>query len=79
MTVKRNPGFNAPPDSSNPSDTAQTFQPSGTLQLDASPRDILNPADSSPIVREASKSWPIVRFLITLLVIAALLYFFRHH
>jgi hypothetical protein len=77
VVVKRNIGFTVPPGSSNPFDNAQTFQPSGTLQPGANPGDILNPADSSPIARETSKSWPIVRFLLALLVIAALVYFFR--
>ncbi|HEX3354421.1 MAG TPA: hypothetical protein VHS34_16495 [Terriglobales bacterium] len=40
--------------------------------------DIVNASESSPIGFEKSKSWPILRFLITLLVIAALLYFLRH-
>ena len=48
----------------------QSFQPSGTLQ----PQNI----DNSPIAFEKSKSWPIFRFLLTLLVIAALMYFFLH-
>ena len=49
---------------------AQSFRPSGTLQ----PPNI----DNSPIAFEKSKSWPIVRFLLTLLVIAGLMYFFLH-
>jgi len=44
--------------------------PSGTLQ----PRSI----DNSPLTFEESKSWPIFRFLLALLVFAALVYFFLH-
>jgi len=36
------------------------------------------PNDSSPITPESSSSWTIFRFLLTLLVIAALMYFFLH-
>lgn len=50
---------------------AQTFRPSGTLQ----PPNI----DNSPITFEKSKSWPIFRFLLTVLVVAALMYFFLVH
>jgi hypothetical protein len=49
---------------------AQTFRPSGTLQTPN--------IDNSPLAFEKSKSWPIFRFLLTLLVIAALIYFFLH-
>jgi hypothetical protein len=60
-------------------DNTQNFQPSGTLQpQDANSAGVVNAGDSSPITPEASKSWPIFRFLLTLLVIAALMYFFLH-
>jgi hypothetical protein len=48
----------------------QTFRPSGKVQ----PPNI----DNSPIGFEKSKTWPIFRFLLTLLVMAALMYFFLH-
>jgi len=60
-------------------DNAQNFQPSGTLQPGANRGDILDAENSSPITREAGTSWPIVRFFLALLVLAALMYFFRHH
>ena len=57
----------------------QNFQPSGTLQSQsADSPGLLNAGDSSPITGETSKSWPIVRFLLTLLVVFALMYFFLH-
>lgn len=34
---------------------------------------------NSPITPESSGSWTIFRFLLTLLIIAALIYFFQHH
>jgi hypothetical protein len=57
----------------------QDPQLSGTLQaqgLDS--QGLLNAADSSPLTGETSKSWPIVRFLLTLLVVFVLMYFFLH-
>ena len=77
VTVKRHVGFSVP-GSSNPFANPQTFQPSGHLEPGAGPGDILNPADNSPISLETSKSWPIVRFFLAVLVIAALVYFFRY-
>jgi hypothetical protein len=57
----------------------QDPQPPGTLQIQGPDRQgLLNAADSSPITGETSKSWPIVRFLLTLLVVFALMYFFLH-
>lgn len=57
----------------------QDPQPPGTLQSQGpDSQGLLNAADSSPITGETSKSWPIVRFLLTLLVVAALMYFFLH-
>jgi hypothetical protein len=77
--VNRKAGFAANSGSQNLTlDKPQNFQPSGTLQADANLGDILNPGDSSPITREKSKSWPIIRFFLTFLVIAALMYFFSH-
>ena len=52
----------------------QNYKPSGTIPIG----DVVNAGDSSPITFEKSKSWPIVRFFLVLLVIAALMYFFRH-
>lgn len=78
--VDRKVSFTASPGSQKPTlDSTQNFQPSGTLQQDPNRGDILDAGDSSPITREAGTSWPIVRFLVALLVIALLMYFFRHH
>jgi hypothetical protein len=55
-------------------DNSQTSQPSGERHIG----EVASVADSSPITFEKSKSWPIIRFFLTLLVIAALMYFFRH-
>ena len=52
----------------------QNYKPSGTIPIG----DVVNAGDSSPITFEKSKSWPILRFLLVLFVIAALMYFFRH-
>ena len=57
--------------------SAQNLPPAGAAQP-PNRGDVVNAGDSSPITFEKSKSWPILRFLITLLVMAALLYFFRH-
>ena len=57
----------------------QDPQSLGTLQSPgADSQGLLNAADSSPITGETSKSWPIIRFLLTLLMVAALMYFFLH-
>ena len=57
----------------------QDPQSPGTLQSQgADSQGLLNAADSSPITGETSKSWPIIRFFLTLLVAAALMYFFLH-
>jgi hypothetical protein len=57
----------------------QDPQPSGTLQSQgADSQGLLNAADSSPLTGETRKSWPIVRFLLTLLVVFVLMYFFLH-
>jgi hypothetical protein len=57
----------------------QDPQPSGTLQSQgADSQGLLNAADSSPLTGETSKSRPIVRFLLTLLVVFVLMYFFLH-
>jgi hypothetical protein len=79
VVVNRKTGFKANSGSQNLTpDNSQNFQPSGTLQPGANMGDVLNPGDSSPITREKSKSWPIIRFFLTFLVIAALMYFFSH-
>jgi hypothetical protein len=60
-------------------DNTQDLQPSGTLQPQGgNSGGLLDAADSSPITGEAGNSWPIFRFLLTLLVVAALMYFFLH-
>ena len=58
---------------------AQDLQPAGSIQpQDANSGGLVAPNDSSPITPETSSSWTIFRFLLTLLVIAALMYFFLH-
>jgi hypothetical protein len=60
-------------------DSTQDLQPTSALQpRDANSGGVVDAGDSSPITPEASNSWPIFRFLLTLLVIAALMYFFLH-
>jgi hypothetical protein len=63
------------------SDSMQNFPPSGARQpmsSVASGGSVVDAGDSGPITFEKSKSWPILRFLLTLLVVAALMYFFLH-
>src|SRR5207248_8959256 len=58
---------------------AQDLQPAGSIQpQDANSGGLVAPNDSSPITPEPSGSWTIFRFLLTLLVIEALMYFFLH-
>ena len=77
--VDRKVSFTANPGSQKLTlDNAQNFLPSGTIQPGANRGDTLDAGDSSPITREAGTSWPILRFLLVLFVIAALMYFFRH-
>src|SRR5207247_8726995 len=58
---------------------AQDLQPAGSIQpQDENSGGLVAPNDSSPITPETSGSWTIFRFLLTLLVIAALMYFFLH-
>jgi hypothetical protein len=60
-------------------DNTQDLQPSGMLQpQDGNSGGLLDAGDSSPITGKAGNSWPIFRFLLTLLVVAALMYFFLH-
>ena len=47
---------------------SQTSQPSGASHIG----EVVSAGDSSPITFEKSKAWPIIRFFLTLLVIAAL-------
>src|SRR5438094_8281569 len=57
----------------------QDLQPAGSIQApDVNSGGSVAPNDSSPITPETSGSWTIFRFLLTLLVIAALMYFFLH-
>jgi hypothetical protein len=59
----------------------QNFPPSGagqSMSSTASGGGVVDAGDSGPITFEKSKSWPILRFLLTLLVVAALMYFFLH-
>ena len=59
--------------------STQDLQPTSALQpRDANSGGVVDAGDTSPITPEASNSWPIFRFLLTLLVIAALMYFFLH-
>ena len=61
-------------------DNRQNFQLPGTPQPQAPTiEDVMNAGDTSPITPEVSNSWPIFRFLLTLLVIAVLMYFFLHN
>jgi len=61
-------------------DNRQNFQLPGTPQPQAlTIEDVMNAGDTSPITPEVSNSWPIFRFLLTLLVIAVLMYFFLHY
>ncbi len=57
--------------------STQNFRPSGALQP-PNVGDVVNAGDNSPITFEKSKSWPIFRFLLTVLVVGALMYFFLH-
>jgi hypothetical protein len=59
--------------------SAQNFPPSGASQsMSSVASGGVDAGDSGPITFEKSKSWPILRFLLTLLVVAALMYFFLH-
>ena len=66
---------------------SQTPSPDGANNLKATGRSqpratnsggAVDASDSSPITFEASKSWPILRFFLVLIVIAALMYFLGH-
>ena len=60
-------------------DNTQDLQPSGRLQPQGgNSGGLLDAGDSSPTTGEDGDSWPILRFLLTLLVLAALMYFFFH-
>jgi hypothetical protein len=73
--VDRKVGFTTNASSQKPAfHNSQTSQPSGASHSG----DVVNAGDNSPITFEKNKTWPIVRFFLTLLVIAALMYFFRH-
>jgi hypothetical protein len=56
-----------------------TLGDAGSIQAEnAQNIGVVNPADSSPIIPEASGSRTIFRFVLTLLIVAALMYFFLH-
>jgi hypothetical protein len=56
-----------------------TLGDAGSMQAEnAKSTGVVNPADSSPITPEASGSRTIFRFVLTLLIVAALMYFFLH-
>jgi hypothetical protein len=40
--------------------------------------NVINAVDSFPMTPESNRSWPVIRFLLTLLIIAVILYFVRH-
>jgi hypothetical protein len=57
----------------------QDVQPAGSMQPpDPTSVGVINVADSAPIMPEASNSWKIFRFLLALLVVAAVVYFYLH-
>jgi hypothetical protein len=57
----------------------QNLQPASSIQApDVNSGGSVAPNDSSPITPETSGSWTIFRFLLALLMIAALMYFFLH-
>jgi len=58
--------------------TGDVPQTLGSPQADASNTGLLNDNASSPITPEPSRSWPIFRFLLVLLILAALMYFRFH-
>lgn len=79
VLVSRKAGFNSAGFATTTFNHPQDAHPSGTLQSHgADSAGLLNAADSSPITGETSKSWPVFRFLLTLLALAALMYFFLH-
>jgi hypothetical protein len=47
--------------------------------INANFNNVRNAIANSPITPETSSSWPIFRFLLALLIIAALMYLFLHH
>jgi hypothetical protein len=55
----------------------QNFPSSGAGQAAGSDR-VVDGEDSSPITFEKGTSWPILRFLLTVLVVAVLMYLFLH-
>jgi len=73
--VNRNVGFNANASSQKLAfNNSQTPQPLGASHSG----EVVNAGDNSPISFEKNNTWPIVRFFLTLLAIAALMYFFFH-
>jgi hypothetical protein len=79
VVVNRKVGFSTTGFATTTFNRPPGVQSSGTLASPgADSGGLLNAGDSSPIPGETSKSWPIFRFLLTLLVLAALMYFFLH-
>jgi hypothetical protein len=77
VVVNRNVSFSSGTPKAAPFDAQQTLT-TDSLHLDAKSTDLLNPSPSSPITPEPSSSWPIFRFLLVLLILAALMYFYYH-
>ena len=79
VSVDRKVGFTTRGFSKTTFNNTQDPQSPGALQVQGpDSQGLLNAADSSPITGEANRAWPIFRFLLTLLVVAALMYFFLH-
>ena len=92
--VTRKTGFTTKKDSYTLSGSAAALPTAGSIQSDDARIEVANPADpninnanfggvadtigGSPIIPETNKSWPILRFFLTLLIVAALMYFFLH-
>jgi hypothetical protein len=55
------------------------FQPTGSIQAQDANGGLIYTADSAPITPEASNTWKVFRFLLALLVVAAIIYFYIHH
>ena len=78
VVVNRKVSFTASTGSNNQAlSGAQGLPSAGSVQTgDGKDQGLVDPADNSPIVPVASGNWPVFRFLLTLAILAVVMYFY---
>ncbi len=77
--VNQNAGGSSGAPSLTSGDAGQILPPVSIQAGFARSKDALKPSSNSLLTPEANGAWPIIRFLLAVLIIGAVIYFFRHH